>query len=210
MNEATITYRQGAIVDGEVHEGPVIDPPVPLFRPTKAQPQPGPVDFVELMARKQRRQRAAARHRQVGRHRAAYVRREWAKEREANQLAQLFNLRDRLVPASPVMRERANRAIQSRIVYLRNKDQARYDREWKARQKNRNLPAPKPVISHDEVMSQLRMVAKTAPTVVPKAPRYDNGGWLPSGLTTVRNDTGRSELVGPLDSFTVGRTGRAG
>lgn len=124
--------------------------------------------FLPLRARAQRRNQVANSKRQYKRGRRAFVRREWSKEREANQLAQLFNIVDRLVPASPRMRLRAQEAISARIVFLRDLQQAAYDKQIKARQANRDLPAPSPVQRHEDIERELRGLAKTASTRMPK------------------------------------------
>jgi hypothetical protein len=139
-----------------------------VFRQTKHKPEPGKDDFIYADTRRVKRAKKRARARQAKSMQRAYVRREWAKEREANQLAQLFNLWDKRVPAGHIMRNRAHQAILARIEHVRAEDQKRYDEEWESRRKDRDLPAPRPVISHDDVWRQLRGVAKTAPTVVPK------------------------------------------
>jgi hypothetical protein len=160
MTEPSITY---ATLDGDV-----LPVPKAVFRPTKHKPTPGEDDFVYADTRRVKRARKAARARQAKSMQRAYVRREWAKETEANQLAQLFNLYEGKVPTSWKMASRAHQAILARIKHVRDEDQKRYDKEWAARQKDRDLPAPQPVISHDTVMQQLRGVAKTARTVVPR------------------------------------------
>jgi hypothetical protein len=195
QTEPRITYREGIIRDGEVVEGKEIPAPRPLWQPRKGHEKPGEDDFVVADSRARRR---AAQRGQRGERRKMqrrFVRRERRKEWEQNQLAQLFNLVDNLVPCDRQMRLRADTAIYARVAAIRKQEQARYDREIKARQKNRNLPAPKPVISHDEILQRLRGLAKTAPTVVPKQRRKE--------LVA----DGRRSLPGPL---TTGRTGRAG
>jgi hypothetical protein len=156
--QPSITYRN--------LEGDVLSIPKPVFRPTKHKPTPGEDDFVYADTRRVKRARRAARARQAKAMQRSYVRREWAKETEANQLAQLFNLYEGKVPTSWRMASRAHQAILARIKHVRDEDQKRYDKEWAARQKNRDLPAPEPVISHDTVMQQLRGIAKTARTVM--------------------------------------------
>jgi hypothetical protein len=158
--QPSITYRN--------LEDEVIPAPVPVFRPTKNKPEPGKDDFIYADTRRVKRAKKRARARQAKSMQRAYVRREWAKEREANQLAQLFNLYQGLVPTSWKMASRAHQALLARVKHVRDEDQKRYDKEWDARQKNRDLPAPEPVISHDAVMQRLQGIAKTARTVVPR------------------------------------------
>ena len=153
-------------------EGDVLSAPKPLFRPTKAKPQPGEDDFVLANTRATKRARKRTRARQAAKMQRAYVRREWAKEWEVNQLAQLFNLWDKRVPSHDWwMRQRAQNALLARVEAVRDEDQKRYDKEWEERRKNRDLPAPQPVISHDDVWKRLRGLAKTAPKVTPKVRR---------------------------------------
>lgn len=156
----SITYRN--------LEGDVLSIPKPVFQPTKAKPEPGKDDFVYTNARATRRARARARSREQRKMQAAYTKRERAKEWEANQLAQLFNLWDSLVPTDWRMRRRAHEAILARAKAVREQDQARFDKEWDARRKNRDLPPPTPVMSHEQIEQRMREIAKTAPTVGPK------------------------------------------
>jgi hypothetical protein len=158
--QPSITYRN--------LEDEVIPAPVPVFRPTKNKPEPDKDDFIYADTRRVKRAKKRARARQAKVMQRAYVRREWAKETEANQLAQLFNLADGLVPASGIMHGRARSAILDRIKHVRDEDQRRYDKEWAARKKDRDLPAPQPVIAHEIVEQRLRGIAKTARTVVPR------------------------------------------
>lgn len=166
---------------------------------------PGEDEFFPIDTRSAKRRQLREEKRQAKRGRRAYVRQELAKERAASDLANLFRIVDREVPSRRSAYYRANEAINARIRYIRDQDQVRYDNEWAARQANRDLPAPKPVIRHDEVYKQLRALAEPAAPVLPKEKKkYNRGGFLPGGLTTVVNNTGRDIQVD------TGRTGRAG
>lgn len=181
--------------------GEKIDPPRPIWRPRKGHEKPGEDDFVLFDHRQASRAQQRAHRGERRKMQRRFVRREWAKEREQNQLAQLFNIVDGLVPASRQMRLRADTAIYARVASIRKQDQARYDKEIAARQKNRDLPAPKPVVLHNEILQQLRGLAKTAPTVVPKGSLTRDAG-LPV-------DAALSAMRDPR-AITTGRTGRAG
>lgn len=85
-------------------------------------------------------------------------------ESDAAHLAQLFNVADGLVPARPLVRQRARDAIAHRVAAVVQADRMRYQREETARRANRDLPAPKPVVSHDKVRAELQLIAKIART----------------------------------------------
>lgn len=166
---------------------------------------PGEDEFFPIDTRSAKRRQVREEKRQAKRGRRAYVRQELAKERAASDLANLFRIVDREVPSSRAAYQRANDAIAARIRYIRDQNEVRYGGEWAARQANRDLPAPKPVIRHDEVYKQLRALAEPVTPVLPKEKKkYNRGGFLPRGLTTVVNNTGRDIQVD------TGRTGRAG
>lgn len=141
-------------------DGEPIPAPRPVWTPRKGEDKPGEDDFVLTPGRRDRRAMNRKRASERRKMQARYVRREWVKETEKNQLGQLFALIDGTVPASSwVVRSRARTAINTRVVAVREQDQARYDKEIAARQKNRNLSAPKPVMSHEEILQRLRAVA---------------------------------------------------
>jgi hypothetical protein len=189
-DELAVTYRNA--------EGDVIPAPKPVWQPTKFKVEPGKDDFVLLNLRARRRlaNRAASRAQRKGKRN--YVRQAVQKAEAATDLAQLFNIADRLVPASPRMRHRAVGALADKVAAIVNADQARYDREITARQKDRTLPAPQPPMRHEDVEKGLRGIAKTATTYAPKAKRETPREEALSAFA-------HRELVG-----TVGRTGRAG
>lgn len=161
--------------------GEVIPAPRPVFHPTKEKPKPGRDDFVVVDLRKLRRDRDAADRRALKKGRRNFKRRELAKEREAGDLAQFFNLAKGLVPASSWrMKFRANQAINRRIRRIVDADRARYDSELEARRKDRDLPAPQPPVRHEVVRAQLESIALSAPTRVPKVKRQTE---TPIGFT---------------------------
>jgi hypothetical protein len=159
--ELAVTYRNA--------EGDVIPAPKPVWQPTKFKVEPGKDDFVLLNLRARRRlaNRAATRAQRKGKRN--YVRQAVQKAEAATDLAQFFNLADGLVPASPWARYRGRMAIAGKVSAIVKEDQARYDREIAARQKDRDLPAPTPPMRHEDVEKGLRGIAKTATTYAPKS-----------------------------------------
>lgn len=131
-------------------------------------------------SRAQRRARAAGEARSRRKGRRAFVRQELAKEREANQLAQLFNIVDNRVPASMAVWGRANAALEARKEFLADQE---------------------PEISEIEIESRLRAVAKVAPVKTPKVK-------LAAELIPSDHDPRLTRV--PVDLLTTGRTGRAG
>jgi hypothetical protein len=101
--------------------------------------------------------------------RAAYVRKDIDRQNTATDLAQFFNLTDGLVPSSPHARRRAYLTLLDKVSAIVAADQVRYDKEWDARRADMTLPAPQPVVKHDDVWQRLRGIAKTATTYAPKA-----------------------------------------
>lgn len=98
---------------------------------------------------------------------ARYKSRAMRQERDANHLAQLFNIAEGLVPASAPVRFRAQEAINARVLAVVQADRIRYDKEIEARQRDRRLPAPRPVIEHEAVRVELRLLAMKARTTTP-------------------------------------------
>ncbi len=171
MSGTTDTVDRGAI--GTVEE-PLIAHPL-LHVPTGRAAQQSAQDrwknfqknedkdaFLPISARQQRRAAQAAARRQAKRGTRAFKRRELLKESAASDLANLFNQIDGHVKVDPIARLRARNAIAARVKFLRDQQQAQYDRQIAARQKDRDLPAPGKVASHEEIEAQLRAVAKTA------------------------------------------------
>lgn len=155
--------------------------------------------FFPADTRAQRRaQRRAARTTQR-KHQRGYFRRELAKENAARDLLNLFQIADGAVPASPIMRNRAQERIAARVKYLRDEQQKAYDKAIAARQKNRDLPAPSPIDSHEAIRAQLWNIAKTAVLPVPRGAR-------PSKAEEIRDLT----RAMADRAITTGRTGRAG
>lgn len=111
--------------------------------------------------RAQRRAQERAQRGDTRRMQRNYTRRMLAFEREASDLANLYDIVDRKVPARTIVRHRAQQRIQARVMAIVEADRKRYEREWEARQADRRLPAPKPVISHDTANNQLRASLKT-------------------------------------------------
>ena len=119
--------------------------------------------FFPREARSQRRTVARARARQQRKDQARYFKRELAKENAARDLLNLFLLADGAHPGvSPIMRNRASDRIAARVKYLRDEQQAAYDKAIAARQKDRSLPAPSPIDSHEAIRAQLWKIAETA------------------------------------------------
>ncbi len=187
MSGTTDTVDRGAI--GTVEE-PLIAHPL-LHVPTGRAAQQSAQDrwknfqknedkdaFLPISARQQRRAAQAASRRQAKRGTRAFKRRELLKETAASDLANLFNQIDGHIKVDPIARLRARNAIAARVKFLRDQQQAQYDRQIAARgggphplrrrghvplrQKDRDLPAPGKVASHEEIEAQLRAVAKTA------------------------------------------------
>lgn len=125
--------------------------------------------YFPVEARSQRRAMARSRARQQRKDQARYFRRELAKENAARDLLNLFLLADGAHPGvNPIMRNRANQALAARVAYLRDEQQKVYDKAIAARQKDRSLPAPSPVDSHDAIRKQLWALAQTATLPSPK------------------------------------------
>lgn len=139
----TFLDRKGMLTAGE--DGKLPDPDLLLPRGGRAQ-------------RRALERAEASERRRMQRN---YTRRQLRIEREASDLANLFDIVDRKVPASPRMRFRAKARLDARVLAVVEADRARYDREIEARQADRSLPAPQPVIGHDEVYTQLRASLKT-------------------------------------------------
>lgn len=124
--------------------------------------------YFPVESRSQRRSLARSHSRQQRKDQARYFRRELAKENAARDLLNLFLLADGATKADPIMRNRAQDRIAARVKYLRDEQQAAYDKQIAARQKDRSLPAPSPIASHEEIRAQLWQIAQTAVLPTPK------------------------------------------
>ncbi len=118
--------------------------------------------FFPVEARRTRRAQARQRATEQRKHQKGYYRRELAKEKAARDLLNLFQIADGAVESNPIMRHRAEQRILARIKYLRDEQQKAYDTAIEARQKDRSLPAPSPIASHEEIRAQLWKIAQTA------------------------------------------------
>lgn len=155
--------------------------------------------FFPTEARRTRRAEKRVRETTRRKHQRGYFRRELAKEVAARDLLNLFQIADGAVPATPIMRSRAQDRIAARVKYLRDEQQKAYDKAIEARQKDRSLPAPSAIDSHDAIRAQLWEIAKTAVLPSPKGAR-------PSKAQEIR-DLQRSLAD---RSITTARLGRAG
>ena len=125
--------------------------------------------FFPSETRSGRRAQRRAFARQQRKDQARYFKRELAKENAARDLLNLFLLADGAHPGvSPIMRGRANDRIAARVKYLRDEQQKAYDKAIAARQKDRSLPAPSPIDSHEAIKAQLWKIAQTAVLPSPK------------------------------------------
>jgi hypothetical protein len=198
--EAPLDRPRLKLVDGEIRDaGKVLTGPQArdswqkISRAWSAKPEADrdAEAFLPRDARYARRVAKRARARQMRKDQRRFVQREWARETAARDLLNLFLLADGAEPASPLHRYRAQERIARRVAYIRGERQAQYDQQIAARQKDRTLPAPAPIPSHDEIRAELWRLASTATLPKPKVRKVPatglfDGPSFPDALTQHR------------------------